>query len=432
MEIFSLFLTGSNHCPKRGDERLVNKNKIGYTLPAYLLFLMNVFGFGLLCMANDFKKDILFVGLGLLGLLIVTYTVLVLCRMGDKFLFLIASMLVTMGTVMLCRINIEFGAKQILWIGLGAFVFFFAYIVYYKIKFWDKLWLLYALFSTALFLGTLIFGQRVNGSKNWIEFAGFGFQPSEIIKIAYVMFLGCYYSGSRTKDLFNIHPRYVTAFFTYLFIIFLVLQRDWGTILVLFSIYIFILYVYEDNRRFVLFNIGSATIVALLGYMFLHHIQVRVNVWRDPWSDISNTGYQIAQSLFAIASGGYFGKGIGNGSPSYIPEVHTDFIYSAICEEMGVFGGAAIIILFFLLAYRCFKITIKAKNAYNKSVALGITLMFALQTFIIIGGVTKFIPLTGITVPFVSYGGSSIVVSFLSLGIIQAISAKEDRGTDYE
>jgi len=99
---------------------------------------------------------------------------------------------------------------------------------------------------------------------------------------------------------------------------------------------------------------------------------------------------------------------------------------------MGVFGGAAVIILFFLLAYRCFKITITAKNAYNKAVALGVTLMFALQTFIIVGGVIKFIPLTGITVPFVSYGGTSIVVSFISLGIIQAISAKEDRGTDYE
>jgi len=410
----------------------MNKSKIGYTLPAYLLLLMNVFGFGLLCIANDFKKDILFVGLGLLGLLIVTYTVLVLCRMGDKFLFLIASMLVTIGTIMLCRIDIIFGAKQIIWIGIGAFVFFAAYIIYYKIKFWNRLWLIYALFSTALFVVTLIIGERVNGSKNWIQIGGFGFQPSEIIKIAYVMFLACHYSGEQNKFLFKVHSRYVTAFFTYLFIIFLVLQRDWGTILVFFLIYIFVLYVYEDNRKFLMFNILSAVFVAMLGYLFLYHIQVRVKVWLDPWSDISNTGYQIAQSLFAIAAGGYFGKGIGNGSPTYIPEVHTDFIFSAICEEMGVFGGAAVIILFFLLAYRCFKITITAKNAYNKAVALGVTLMFALQTFIIVGGVIKFIPLTGITVPFVSYGGTSIVVSFISLGIIQAISAKEDRGTDYE
>jgi len=167
--------------------------------------------------------------------------------------------------------------------------------------------------------------------------------------------------------------------------------------------------------------------VGLLGLKFLYHIQVRVKVWLDPWSDIADKGWQIAQSLFAIASGGYFGRGLGNGSPTYIPEVHTDFIFAAICEEMGVFGGAAVIILFFLLSYRCFKITLKTKNEYNKAVALGLTLMFALQTFIIIGGVIKFIPLTGITVPFVSYGGTSIVVSFASLGIMQAVSAREER-----
>lgn len=410
----------------------MRNNKIGYRLPAYMLLLMNILGFGLLSVANNFKKDILLVGIGLLGLLIVTYSVLVLCRMGDKFLFLIASMLVTIGAIMLCRINIALGAKQIVWVGLGAFVFFLAYLVYYKIRFWNKLWLFYAMFSTVMFLLTLIIGERVNGSKNWINIGPLNFQPSELIKIAYVMFLACYYSGSRTGDLFNINPRYVTAFFTYLFIIFLVLQRDWGTILVIFSIYIFMLYVYEENRYFLLFNIASAVIVAILGYLFLHHIQVRVKVWLDPWSDISNTGYQITQSLFAISAGGYFGQGIGNGSPTYIPEVHTDFIFSAICEEMGVFGGASVIILFFLLSYRCFKITLTTKNLYNKAVSLGITLMFALQTFIIVGGVTKFIPLTGITVPFVSYGGTSIVVSFISLGIIQAISAKEDRGKDYE
>ena len=410
----------------------MNNNKVGYTLPAYLIFLMNIFGFGLLCMANDFEKNILFVGLGLLGLLILTYTVLVLCRMGDKFLFLIASMLVTIGTIMLCRINIMYGAKQIIWVGIGSLVFFAAYIIYYNIKFWNKLWFFYVIFSVALFVMTLLFGEKVNGSKNWLQIGRLGFQPSELIKIAFVMLLACHYSGEFNKKIVNLHPRYITAFFTYIFILFLVMQRDWGTILVIFLIYILILYVYEKNKLFIFLNILCVSVVAILGYLFLYHIQVRVKVWLDPWSDISNTGYQIAQSLFAISSGGYFGKGIGNGSPLYIPEVHTDFIFSAICEEMGVFGGTAVIILFFILAYRCFKITLVTKNLYNKIVALGVTLMFALQTFIIIGGVTKFIPLTGITVPFVSYGGTSIVVSFISLGIIQAISAKEDRGTDYE
>ena len=187
------------------------------------------------------------------------------------------------------------------------------------------------------------------------------------------------------------------------------------------------IYVYEKEKWFLWANILAAAVVGFLGYIFLYHIKVRVGVWLDPWEDVANKGYQIAQSLFAIASGGYFGRGIGNGSPNYIPEVHTDFIFSAICEELGVFGGAAIIILYFLFAYRCFKITLNTQNSYNKAVGLGLTLMFSVQTFIIIGGVIKFIPLTGITLPFVSYGGTSIVVSFASLGIMQAISALEER-----
>ena len=407
--------------------------RANYKLPAYLLIIMNILGFGLLYAANDFQINVIYVGLGVLGMFILIYSILVLCRMGDKFLVLIASMLMTIGVIMQCRLDIVMGARQILWIGLGGITFFAAYCIFYNIWFWDRLWAVYAVLGTALFVLTLIFGETVNGSKNWVDLKVIAFQPSEIIKILYIMFLACHYSGSWTKPFLKISPMLMTAAVTYTYILFLVLQRDWGTILVIFLIYIFMIYVYEKNRMFLAANVIAASVVALLGYKFLYHIQVRVSVWLNPWADVSNKGYQIAQSLFAIASGGYFGKGIGNGSPWYIPEVHTDFIFSAICEEMGVFGGAAVIILFFLMAYRCFKITLNTTNAYNKAVALGLTLMFALQTFIIIGGVIKFIPLTGITVPFVSYGGTSIVASFASLGIMQAISAREERrGSEYE
>ena len=402
---------------------------VSYKRPALLLILMNIFGFGLLFVANDYNKNILYIGLGILGFFILTYTIIILCRMGDKFIVPMACMLITMGIILLCRINIDYGIKQIMWVALGCVTFFLAYAIYYNFRRWHRLWLLYAIGATVLFLATLIFGKTVNGSKNWIQFgSSFAFQPSELTKMLYIMFLACYFSKSWSAPVGKIPPKYISLGITYLFIGFLVLQRDWGTILVLYSIYIFMLYVYEEGYKFLIANIGAASIVAILGYKFLYHIQVRVSTWLDPWSDISNTGYQITQSLFAIASGGYFGRGIGNGSPNYIPEVHSDFIFAAVCEEMGVFGGAAIIILFFLIAYRCFKISIKTTNAYDKAVCFGLTIMFAMQTFIIVGGVTKMIPLTGITLPFVSYGGTSIVVSFASLGVIQAISAKAERG----
>lgn len=402
---------------------------LNYRRPVFLLVLMNLLGFGLLFVANDYNLNIAYIGLGLLALFVVMLIIISACRMGDKFIVPMACMLITMGVIVLCRINIDYGLKQIVWAILGGVVFFAAYAIYYNIKFWDKLWFLYFICGSALFIATLIFGKTVNGARNWLQIGGFAFQPSEITKILFVMFLACYFSRSSwTGSFMGIKPKWITLIGTYLFIGFLVLQRDWGTILVLFSIYIFMIYVYEQDYKFLLCNVGSAAIVAVLGYNFLHHIQVRVSTWLDPWADISNTGYQITQSLFAIASGGYFGRGIGNGSPNYIPEVHSDFIFAAVCEEMGVFGGAAIIILFFLIAYRCFKISIMTDNVYDKALSFGLTVMFAMQTFIIVGGVIKLIPLTGITLPFVSYGGTSIVVSFASLGIIQAISAKAERG----
>ncbi len=401
--------------------------KANYKLPAYLMVAMSIIGFILLCAANDWQANVLYVGLGFLGLFVLIYSILVLCRMGDKFLVLIAFMLMTVGVLMLCRLDIVMGARQIVWIVVGGIVFFLSYSFFYNIRFWNRMWLLYAFGGAALFVLTLIFGKTVNGSRNWISFGAISFQPSEIIKILYIMFLACKYSGSFNKPFLKVDPTFVTGIVTYLYILFLVLQRDWGTILVVFLIFIFMIYVYEEKSWFLWANILAATIVGILGYLFLYHIQVRVGVWLNPWDDVSNKGYQIAQSLFAIASGGYFGRGLGNGAPDYIPEVHTDFIFSAICEEMGVFGGAAIIILYFLLAYRCFKVTLNTQNSYNKAVGLGLSLMFSLQTFIIIGGVIKLIPLTGITMPFVSYGGTSIAVSFASLGIMQAISALEER-----
>ncbi len=401
--------------------------KVNFKFPAYLLVLMNLIGFTLLSSANDWQSNVIYVGIGFLGLFLLIYSILVICNMGDKFLVLIAFMLMTIGVLMICRLDIIMGARQIVWIGLGAIVFFFTYCIFYKIRFWNRLWITYALGGVILFVLTLVFGKTVNGSRNWIDVGAIAFQPAEITKILYIMFLACKYSGSFNKSVLKMSPVIMTAAVTYLYILFLVFQRDWGTILVIFLIYIFMIYVYEEDKRFLLINILAAGIVGVLGYFFLYHIQVRVGVWLNPWEDVSNKGYQIAQSLFAIASGGYFGRGLGNGSPHYIPEVHTDFIFSAICEEMGVFGGAAIIILYFLFAYRCFKITLNTQNSYNKAVGLGLTLMFSVQTFIIIGGVIKFIPLTGITLPFVSYGGTSILVSFASLGIMQAISALETR-----
>ena len=186
------------------------------------------------------------------------------------------------------------------------------------------------------------------------------------------------------------------------------------------------IYVYEKNRLFLLFNIAAALIVGFLGYKFLYHIQVRVGVWLNPWDDALGKGYQITQSLFAIGSGGFFGSGIGLGSPEYIPEVHSDFIFSAICEEFGILGGVAVIMLYFILVYRGIRIAMKNNNVFYRCVAAGISALFGFQTFVILGGVIKLIPLTGITLPFISYGGSSLLISFAAVAVLEAIANRRD------
>ncbi|NLM04674.1 MAG: FtsW/RodA/SpoVE family cell cycle protein, partial [Clostridiales bacterium] len=189
-------------------------------------------------------------------------------------------------------------------------------------------------------------------------------------------------------------------------------------------IFISVFYVFCRDKKIFLYNLASALLILIFGYYTMTHVQVRFEAWLNPWKDISGRGYQITQSLFAIATGGFFGTGLGLGNPDYIPEVHTDFIFSAISEEFGTFGGIAVVLLYFILIYRSFKITLTIRNTFRKVLALGITLTYSYQTFVIIGGVIKLIPLTGITLPFISYGGSALISAFISFGILQALSKK--------
>ena len=199
-----------------------------------------------------------------------------------------------------------------------------------------------------------------------------------------------------------------------------------GTVVIFYGLFLCLQFIYEEDRRLIFLNIGLFLISAAFGLYLFDHVKIRVLTWIDPWKYIDNKGYQITQSLFAIASGGFFGTGIGLGHPDFIPEVHTDFIFSAICEEMGIFTGMGVIMLFLILVYRGFKIAINQEDQFYRIVALGISILFGIQTFIIIGGVTKLIPLTGITIPFVSYGGTSILSSFISLAILQVASENLD------
>ncbi len=401
------------------------------TKPLLLLCLLNVLGFMLL----SFGEESLIDGLKTLttGILFVTLMIIGLCLiklldMGDYFLFMPVTALLSVGLLMLTRIDSALGDRQMVWFLISLFIYFVSYFLYSLIKGKEKLFFLYALLSIGLFIATLVFGTTLNGAKNWIYIKNQGFQPSEFIRILFVLALAALLEKRSGGKIMQTEMRKSLAIMVYAYINigFLVIQREWGIAVLFFLIYISLFFVFGKRQSLILLNGLIASLGLYLGYKFLYHIKVRVSIWLDPFSDPSGKGYQIVQSLIAMASGGFTGKGLGNGSPEYVPFVESDFIFSAICEEFGILGGISVILLYFILVYRAFKIALSVRNSFDKKVAVGLSSMIAFQTFIILGGVIKFIPLTGITLPFISYGGSSMVTSFMALGILQAISKKED------
>lgn len=405
-----------------------------YFKPAYLVVLVNIMGFSLLYLyTNPHEDTTIYAGIAVVALICLAYTLILKLKLGDEYLFLIVSMLVSIGIIMLYRLDKNLALKQIVWLSVGIIMFFACYYTYLKLDIWDKAIYLYIAASFILFMLTIVFGRRIKGAYNWIVIGGISIQASEIIKVLYVLFLASFYTNPRKLDIpefrlkrwnIRLSNRLVFIVLNYFFIGFLFLQRELGTAFLLFGVFILFLFIFGSSIPVLILNGGIACLGVVFSYFYFYHIRVRFHMWLNPWRDISNKGYQITQSLFAIGSGGFFGRGLGLGRPDFIPEVHTDFIFSAICEEMGIFGGIAVIFLFFIFAYRGFKISLTVKETFDKIAALGITLIFALQTFIILGGVIKLIPLTGITLPFISYGGSSLVSGFISLGILQAISKK--------
>lgn len=402
-------------------------SRINYRIPRNLLFIFELLALLLMFLyyKDTLNRITVVYSLTLILLVYISNFLLLKISSGDNYIFLIVTMLVSIGVIMIYRIDPELGLKQILWIGLGIILFFITFILFKKIKGWENWFLLYGISSVLLFLLTLLFGKNIKGATNWIVIGPFSMQPSEIIKILTIFLIAAYYTNYDKFREMKFGNYYLLGII-YVFVLFLFLQKDLGSVLIFLSVFIALQYVYEEDRKLVLINLSILVVCAIAGYFVFPHVRSRVHTWLDPWKYIDTRGYQITQSLFAIAEGGFFGTGLGLGYPDFIPEVHTDFIFPAICEEMGIFTGIGIIMLFLILVYRGFKIAINQRYKFYRIVALGISILFGIQSFIIFGGVLNMIPLTGITIPFVSYGGSSMLSSFIALGILQVASEELD------
>jgi len=337
---------------------------------------------------------------------------------GDKHIFIFASVLSVIGIVMIYRLNMASSIKQIIWFAISVAGFILTVVILPDLKRFCNLRYLF-LAGTIIFMGMAIFiGTEINGSKNWVVVGGFSFQPSEFGKLFFVAYL-----ASALKDYQNSFKELIQPAIVVMACLgFMVLQKDLGSALIFFGISITMLYIATSKTKYVLACIGLFAVGATISYQLFDHVRLRVMIWQNPWPYANNQSYQVVQSMFSIASGGFTGTGLGLGHPEYVPINTSDFIFAAICEELGILTGFAIIIIYFLLFYRCMRAAINAGDNFSRLLAVGFSSMIASQVIVIVGGVINMIPLTGITMPLVSYGGTSMLVTFLALGVIQKIS----------
>ncbi len=396
----------------------------GGTLILILLVLFIISAFALLSLRDEtFDVVGLIIGGVLAFFVVFQYTMMKgIFRHIDKFALLAAQFLYSLGMVILYRLDTSTAIRQFCFILAGSILVVIVILLVRRSKDFGKLNWLFMIMTLGLLLSTLVLGESIYGARNWISLGPISLQPSEFAKILFIM-ISAYFFSTREK-LSSFIPYVV---FTASCVMILVYERDLGAGL-LFGLTFLIMFFAATGRTWLtLGGVGVLGVGAVLSYNMFSHVRTRVEVWIDPWASYNDQGYQIVQGLMALAAGGLFGVGLTNGSPEVIPAQDTDYIFTVIGEEFGIIVGIFVILFYLIFVVRGILIALNARSTYDALLVFGCTAMLALQSFIIIGGVIKLIPLTGITQPFVSYGGSSMLSSMIQLGIIEGVAVKNGR-----
>jgi cell division protein FtsW (lipid II flippase) len=387
---------------------------------------------------------------GLLALVVGLSLTLALRGWGeDQVLLPLAALLAGVGLLLALRLEPDLtlryqevygniALRQTLWVLLGVGVLAAINLVPWRMR-WLKhyrySWLLLALLMVGL---TLLVGVgRNDDTRLWLDLGPFQVQPVELLKVALVIYIATYLDdhrhligtnyylgGLRLPPLPYLLPLLLMLGLALGLVI---LQRDLGAALLVFAIFLAMLYLLTGRFGYVGAGMAAFALGAAALYPFFRHVRERVDAWANPWADPLDSGYQIIQALYALAHGGYIGTGIGQGDPTMIPESHTDFVFVAVGEELGLVGALGLLLCYVLFALRGYQIALRTRDGFQQLLAAGLTTAIAVQALIITAGTTNLVPLTGITLPFVSYGGSAILVNFAMVGLLLRISATHRR-----
>lgn len=391
------------------------KRKYVYYFQIVMIFTIHIIGYGILYAAYG-KIDyiLLYVGQVFYFLVILTgYSVAY--PKASKLLVNNMCMLLMTGFVIIGRIDVDSCLKQLIFATVGCIITFIVPIILKKVKSVRSFALLYGFLGLGL-LTALLFGSKVFGANLVLEIGDFSLQPTEFVKLLYVLFVASMYNKATSlKQIF------VTSIVAAMHVIVLIVSNDLGAALIFFVVYIAMIYVATKKFKYIVAGFLGGIVAAISAYKLFAHVRVRVVAWLNPWSDIDNKGYQITQSLFALGMGGWFGCGLTKGLPKMIPVVTKDMIFSAIGEEMGMIVAICVI----LICLDCFILMMNIASMCNtlfyRLLAVGLGTCYGFQVFLTIGGATKFILLTGVTLPFVSYGGSSLISSFFLFALINGL-----------
>ncbi len=398
---------------------IIKRYSAGLILILIILFLLS--GTALLSLrGGKFDINAIFLGVLFTIVLILQYNALKLIfKHIERFALLIADFLCVVSIVILYRLNPDYAQKQFLWIIIGNVAMIVTMMVIKRVNNFGKGNYFFMILAIGLLMFTLLFARTIGGAKNWLNIGGFNLQPSEFAKVLFLI-VTAYFISSKTRKR-DMLPYFI---FTAGCVLLLVMSRDLGAALLFAGTFLIVFYAGTGNLLITLGCAGVFVLGGLLSYQIFSHVQTRVDVFIDPWATYNDSGYQIVQGLLAIASGGLLGTGLGVGMPTSVPANHTDYIFTSIAEEFGVIVAIGIIAMYLIFIIRGILIAMSARTKFDKLLVFGATVLLSLQSFIIIGGVIKLIPLTGITLPFVSYGGSSMLSSMMILGIIEGVAVK--------
>jgi cell division protein FtsW (lipid II flippase) len=354
---------------------------------------------------------------------------------ADGTLLGLAVLLNGIGYVTIARLDPDLARYQSLWTALSVAAFVATLAAVRRVRDLERYRYTFALVGViALLLPVLPgLGREINGARLWIRLGPLNFQPGEAAKILLVVFLAGYLvekrellsiATTRVGPLLLPDPKHLgplVAAWGFSMLV-MVREKDLGSSLLFFAVFLAMLYMATGRAAYLGIGGGLFIVGSTVAYQVFGHVHDRVTTWIDPWPVAAGLGFQLVQGLFAFGSGGFAGTGLGLGSPDKIPNASTDFVFAAVGEELGLLGTTAVLILYLLMVGAGLRIALRASQPFLKLLAAGLTTIFGIQTFIILGGVTRLIPLTGITLPFVSYGGSSLLANFVLLALLLRIS----------